>query len=182
LRLMSEKILLVDDDENLLAGLRRQLRQRFDLQTAQGGYAGLEALAENGPFSVVVSDMRMPVMNGVRFLARVKERYPDTVRMMLTGNADMDVAIQAVNEGNIFHFLTKPCTPDTLSLALQNGIRQHNLIIAERELLEKTLNGSIRLLTEILSTADPEIFGRAQQMRDQVRKLAELMNLTNAWE
>src|SRR5215475_6428441 len=102
---MAEKILLVDDDKNVLDGYRRILGREFVLETAIGGPAALRMVEEHGPFAVVVSDMRMPGMDGVQLLQKVKVLAPNTVRVMLTGNSDMDTAINAINEGNIFRFL-----------------------------------------------------------------------------
>ena len=94
----SEKILFVDDEPNVLQSMERQLRKRFSLRTAEGGEEALRILKEEGPFAVIVSDMRMPGMDGVQLLSRTKEIYPDTVRLMLTGNADQDTAVDAVKE------------------------------------------------------------------------------------
>jgi DNA-binding NtrC family response regulator len=128
----------VDHEENILLAYQRQLRKEFQIETALGGGPAPEAIAQRGPYAVIVSDMRMPGMDGVQFLSKVKERAPDSVRMMLTGNNDLQTAMQAVNEGNSFRFLTKPCTPETLAKALEAGLEQYRLITAERELLEKT--------------------------------------------
>lgn len=180
---MTKKILLVDDEPNLLAALQRALRKQFSIEIACGGAAGLAALKEAPTaYSVVVSDMRMPEMNGVQFLAQVKEVAPYVVRMMLTGNADQTTAIEAINHGNIFRFLNKPCTPERLADAVMAGIRQHELITAERELLETTLRGSVKVLTEILALADPRAFGFAEMLRDNMRRLAEAMNVKETWE
>ena len=116
---MTRKILLVDDEPNILAAFKRQLRQNFQIEIAEGGQRGLDAINSLGPFAVVVSDMNMPGMNGIEFLSKVKERSPDSIRMMLTGRADLQVAMEAVNEGNIFRFLTKPILSNTFSKALK---------------------------------------------------------------
>jgi serine phosphatase RsbU (regulator of sigma subunit) len=118
---MKDKVLLVDDDAMVLAGLKRQLRNQFRIETALSGKEALKRIEEKGPFAVIVSDYFMPGMNGIEFLCRVKETDPDTVRMMLTGSADMSTAIQAVNEGSIFQFHPKPCPADTLGKAIQSG-------------------------------------------------------------
>jgi DNA-binding NtrC family response regulator len=86
---MNEKILFVDDDENLLASYQRQLRNKFAVATAPGGEQGLKVIGSEGPFAVIVSDFRMPGMDGVQFLAKAREAAPDTVRVMLTGYADL---------------------------------------------------------------------------------------------
>ena len=132
---MAEKILFVDDDANLLASCERNLRRRYPMETAAGGELGLERIATRGPFAVVVSDMQMPGMNGIQFLSAVRERAPETVRIMLTGNADVEVATGVVNQGNIFRFLTKPVPTDVLCKALDDALAQHRLVMAEKELL-----------------------------------------------
>ena len=179
---MTEKILLTDDDPNILSAFRRRLRRQFQLETALGGQEGLKILEDRGPFAVIVSDMRMPDMDGIQLLTRVKERAPDTVRMMLTGNADLQTAIEAVNEGSIFRFLTKPCPPETFARALRAGLEQYHLIVAEQELLEKTLSGSIKLLTEMLSLISPTAFSQASRVRRYVRHIATRLGLADAWQ
>lgn len=106
---MSKKVLLVDDEENVLLAYTRVLRRRFQLQVALGGADALLVLQRDGPFAVIVSDMRMPGMDGVELLSQVKQLAPDSTRIMLTGNADQATAMDAVNHGAIFRFLTKPC-------------------------------------------------------------------------
>lgn len=179
---MNEKILFVDDDPNLLASCERNLRRKFHLETAESGEAALKKITELGPYAVVVADMQMPHMNGIQLLSAIKERAPETVRIMLTGNADLDVAIKVVNEGNIFRFLTKPCPLDVLSKAVEDAQMQYRLVIAEKELLNKTLSGSIKLLTDILSMMEPQSFGRAQTMRDIITSVTKKFNLDNDWE
>jgi response regulator RpfG family c-di-GMP phosphodiesterase len=178
---MNTRILCVDDDANILAGYQRTLRKQFALETAHGGADALRLIAERGPYPVVVADMQMPGMNGVQLLGRIRAQWPDTIRVMLTGNADQQTAIDAVNEGHIFRFLTKPCPPERLAATLVAALEQHRLINAERELLEKTLNGAVRLLGDVLSMMDPVAFGRGQSLRDLVRVFATELN-TSAWE
>ena len=179
---MLTRILCVDDEPNILLAMERQFRKQFEIHTAVGPVLGLQAIAEQGPFAAVVSDLRMPVMDGIEFLTRVRADSPDTVRVMLTGQADMDAAIAAVNQGNIFQFLTKPCPVDTLTRALNSAIEQHRLITAERELLEQTLRGSIAVLSEILSLVNPLAFGRAQRIRRYVVHMAAKLELQDRWQ
>jgi len=179
---MTHKVLFVDDDPNILAACERALRKQFCLETAQSGQEGLESVQKNGPFAVVVADMNMPSMNGIEFLSKVKERAPDSVRMMLTGNADLQTAVDAVNEGNIFRFLTKPCPPERLAGMLEAGIQQYRLVVAERELLEKTLKGSVKVLTEILSMVNPVAFSRASRITRYVKHITEHLELSRLWQ
>src|SRR5579871_4093169 len=134
---MSERILFVDDEVAALDGYRRLLHRNFQIDTAVGAAEGLHKIAESGSYAVVVSDMRMPDMDGAAFLAMVRKVAPDTVRLAITGYADMETAGRAINEGNIFRFLTKPCEKDTLTVGLMAALEQHRLVNAEKELLEK---------------------------------------------
>lgn len=178
---MAEQILLVDDDPQILRGYTRLLQNNFQIVTALSGPQGLEAVDQAGPYAVVVADMRMPEMDGVQFLAEVKKRTPHTVRIMLTGNADLQTAIDAVNQGSIFRFLTKPCPIDVMTGVLKAGIEQYRLVMAERELLEKTLNGSVKLLIEILSLSNPIVFSRANRITNRIGQIATQFNLPDVW-
>lgn len=179
---ITEKILFVDDDANILQAYRRHVRREFSIETALGGEQGLAAIKNGRQFAVVVSDMCMPGMDGIQFLSKVKEIVPDTVRMMLTGHADQKTAIEAVNEGNIFRFLTKPCAPADLSKAVLAGVKQYRLVNAEKELLEKTLRGSVNILTEMLSLVNPIAFGRAVRIKRYVLQMAGWLRLSNIWQ
>jgi len=179
---MNERILCVDDDANILQAYERALRKQFHIEPALGGEEALTAVRQQGPYAVIVADMRMPGMTGVELLGKVKEIAPDTVRMMLTGNADQQTALEAVNQGQIFRFLTKPCSPQAFAQALQAGLDQYRLITAERELLSKTLSGSVRVLTEVLSLVSPAAFGRATRVRRIVHHLLERLGLDETWQ
>jgi len=169
---MSMKILCVDDEPNILSGYQRALRKQFEIETASGGAEALQKIKTSGPYAVLVTDMRMPGMDGVQFLKEARQVAPDSVRIMLTGNADQQTATDAVNDGHIFRFLSKPCPPEDLARALSAGLEQYRLVTAEKELLEKTLGGTIKMLIEILSSVDPALFGRAQALRQSMRTLA----------
>jgi len=179
---MGNKILFVDDEPNVLQSIRRSLRKQFDLDTAEGGEEALQMLKANGNYAIIVSDMRMPGMNGVELLSQARTDSPDTVRMMLTGNADQQTAVDAVNHGDIFRFLNKPCQPDDLANAINSGLRQHELITAEKELLQKTLRGSIKALADVLSLSDPAVFGRTTRFKTRIRATAEAMGLADSWQ
>jgi sigma-B regulation protein RsbU (phosphoserine phosphatase) len=136
-KLMKEKVLLVDDDDKVLAALKRQLRRQFNIETALSAEEALKKITEDGPYAVVVSDFLMPGMNGIEFLSQVKNTSPDTVRMMLTGSADMSTAIQAVNEGNIYKFHPKPCPAETLGETIQSGMEEYRKITADQSQMKK---------------------------------------------
>lgn len=179
---MNEKVLFVDDEPNVLDGFRRQLRRQFALETATSGEEGLRLVREEGPFAVVVSDMKMPGMDGTRFLIRVREESPDSVRMILSGQAELESTIAAVNEGHIFRFLTKPCPADVLANGVETALAQYRLIIAERELLEKTLSGAVKVLTEVLSLVNPGAFSRASRVQQYAEGVAENLGYPDRWQ
>lgn len=178
---MSEKILFVDDEPAALDGYRRLLHRTFEVETAVGAAEGLAKLAEAGPYAVVVSDMRMPEMDGAAFLSMVRDVAPNTVRMAITGYADLETAGRAINEGSIFRFLTKPCEKNTLAASLTAALEQHRLINAEKELLGKTLSGSIHVLTGMLSLVNPAAFSRIPGIRRCVEHLVRSLHLQNQW-
>lgn len=178
---IEDKILFVDDEPNVLASFLRQLRKKFTLDTALSAKEALKLLEEKGPYAVAVSDLKMPGMSGIEFLAQVKTQAPDTVRILLTGFADANNAIDAVNQGSIFRFLTKPCDTETLVRALVDGVKQNRLLSAEKDLLQNTLAGSIKVLTEILSLLHPQAVGRSSRIKDISLKIAERMDMTDTW-
>ena len=151
--------------------------------TAESGAEGL-ALLERDPdeFSVVMSDMRMPIMSGSVFLREARRIAPDAPRILLTGHADVDAAVTAVNEGQLFRFLTKPCPADALEIACEGAVEQHRLMTAERVLLEQTLKGSVKALAEVMALASPAAFGRSARVRDAVKRLAKQIPIDEPWE
>lgn len=176
------QVLCVDDERAVLEGLSLHLRRRYHVHTAQSGAEGLEILSKEPSIAVVISDMRMPGMDGATFLTRAHEAVPDTVRLLLTGQADMDSAIAAINQGRIFRFLTKPCPPATVMAAVEAAVEQNRLITSERVLLEDTLRGSIKALTDILALTNPLSFGRATRIKQIVSELAGKLQVRETWQ
>lgn len=176
------RLLFVDDEPAVLDALAVNLRRAFEVVTATSGELGLEHLHAHSDFAVVVSDMRMPKMDGATFLARAREAAPDAVRILLTGQADLEATIKAVNQGQIFRFLTKPCPRDTLRGAIDSAVAQHRLITAERVLLEQTLRGSIKMLFDVLAITSPAAFGRANQIKTRVLQLAGQLGILDSWQ
>jgi response regulator RpfG family c-di-GMP phosphodiesterase len=179
---MTDKVLLVDDDELILHGFHRTLRNTFDLEVAMGGAQAIQALEHHGPYAVLVADMRMPGMSGLELLREAQRLAPDTTRIMLTGNLDQKTATDAVNEGQVFRFLTKPCPPQAMAAAIQAGLRQHQLVVAEKELLNQTLMGSLQILMDLLSNLDPETYGRGKVLRERAIHLARALGYRHEWD
>ena len=179
---MNNNVLMVDDDPNILSSLERHLRKECNITTTTDTAAAIEILKESGPFAVVVSDFRMPGMDGSDFLEYVKNTYPVTVRIMLTGQADLEQAVNIVNKGQIYRFLLKPCSTDELILIIQDGMRQYELANSEKDLLEKTLKGSVKTLFDILALISPVNFNQSARIRPLAINLAKRMGFENLWE
>lgn len=179
---MNRKILFVDDDPNILSGYKRALRKDFDIYTAEGGLEAISIIKSESEFAVIISDMRMPGMDGIQFLRQVKEITPNSVRMMLTGNADQQTAIEAVNQGSIFRFMNKPCPPELFAEAINAGLEQYRLITAEKVLLNETLNKSLQVMVEILSIVNPTAFSRSNRIKRLAKDIAVKLGIKNIWE
>ncbi len=175
------RVLCVDDEQYVLDALARTLRSDFEVDIALGGVAALEMLQQEAPYAVIVSDMRMPGMDGTTFLARAAEVAPDSVRVLLTGHAELALAVEAVNRCRIFRFLLKPTNHDELMGVLRDAAAQYELVTCERVLLEQTLRGAVAALLEVLSLANPLVFARATRIRRIVTTLLPAVDPKDGW-
>jgi len=178
---MNDKILIVDDETSVLLSLKRILSREFLIETAASGQEALRTLESSGPYAVVVSDLMMPGMTGIDLLALVKKSWPDTVRILITGHAELDAAVRGVNQGYIYRFLMKPCPTAELADALRAGLEQYRQGIAEREVLEQTLMGALTVLTDILGLVHPAAFGRVGALRRYARHMASDLKVAESW-
>ncbi|PWU00850.1 MAG: histidine kinase [Terriglobia bacterium] len=178
---MTEPILFVDDDVNLVSAVQRNLHKTYSIAIATSAQDALAAAAADS-YAVVVSDLQMPGMSGIELLTRIKELSPETVRILLTGHADLEAAIDAVNEGNIFRFLRKPCPQVLLKKTVDAGLVQYRLQMAERDVLQETLVGAVAVFVDILSAVQPAAFGRAARLRWCMRKLALEFRVRDHWQ
>jgi response regulator RpfG family c-di-GMP phosphodiesterase len=175
-------ILFVDDEARLLEGLALLLRRDYDVHVATSGMDALQKLTQLKNVAVVVSDFRMPQMDGATFLHEVMQRAPQATRILLTGEAGLEGAKDAVNKGQIFRFLTKPCPSDQLRNALDAGIEHHRLLNAERNVMLETLLECISALMEVLAVTNPVAFGRAQRLKSLVADIAKQLGLGQFWQ
>lgn len=177
------RILCVDDEPRVVDSLAVQLRRDYNVLTANSGQNALRILKEErvAPL-VIVSDMRMPGMDGAALLKQVRNQYPEITRILLTGETGRDAAVAAVNEGQIFRFLTKPCSNELLRTAIDAGVMQHRLVVAERVLLQETLVGCIKALVDILAITNPVAFGRATRVKGMASELANAMDIKGFWQ
>jgi response regulator RpfG family c-di-GMP phosphodiesterase len=176
------RVLCVDDEARVVEGLVLHLRKDYEVHTALSGADALKVLKELGGAAVVVSDMRMPGMDGATLLHHVMSVFPDATRILLTGEPGRDAAIDAVNKAHIFRFLTKPCPPEQLKAAIEAGVMQHRLIGAERSVLKETLIGCIKALIDVLAIANPVAFGRANRLKRLAVSFADSLQCRDFWQ
>lgn len=175
-------ILCVDDDANVLEGLRLHLRPHVDVLTALSGSDGLEILRRHGEVAVVISDMRMPEMDGAEFLSQARSVAPHAVRALLSGFSDFDAALKAVNEGQVFRFISKPCAPEDLLATVVCCLEHHELLQAERTLLNHTLIGCVKVMLDLVGMAAPVARNKAVRIRDRISRIARANNLRQRWQ
>jgi CheY-like chemotaxis protein len=180
---MSEmlKLLCVDDEPRVVRGLERHLAERYAVLTANSGKEGLALLESHADVAIVISDMRMPEMDGATFLRHARAQSPNAVRLLLTGHADIQSAISAINKGQVFRFMTKPCPPEELAATLLEAEQQYQLVMAERTLLQRTLVGALKVLVETMSWSNPDAMGRAVRLRRRVVRMADALHVERRW-
>lgn len=177
-------VLFVDDEPDVLHGMKLTLRKHVRVVTADSGMQALAMLADPATpcVDVVVSDMRMPQMSGAEFLTEVRSRHPELPRILLTGQADMDSAIAAVNEAKIFRFLTKPCPPELLHETITEAVEQARLRGVEQRLLDETLSAAVAVLTDVLGLVSAGAYSRTMRISQLVAALAAELEYAADWE
>ena len=175
-------VLCVDDEPRVLEGLSLHLRKDYRVHCATSGAQALQKMRELGSVAVVVCDMRMPGVDGASLLHQVMVLWPQTTRILLTGEPGRETAVSAVNKGNIFRFLTKPCPPDQLKAAVEAGVIQHRMFNAERSILQETVLGCIRALIDVLAFTNPVAFGRASRLKRTAMEFATQLGAEGFWQ
>ena len=176
------RVLFVDDSPNLLGAVRRTLRGKAQVQVAEGAQEALDVLDKDPNISIVVTDQNMPGMKGIEFLAVVAERWPLVTRVMQTGNNDQDTAISAIRQGRVFRFLRKPYSPDDLFQVIVDAQAEHNIRKAEHALLENTLAGSVKLMTEMLSLMRPDLYAQSTRVHELTKTISTRLHMSQPWE
>jgi CheY-like chemotaxis protein len=175
-------VLLVDDEPTVLLTLSLQLRRDCRIVTAADGAGALRALASHAPVAAIICDQRMPGTEGTALLERVRVEHPDTIRILHTGQPDVPTAIAAINDGQIFRFIAKPVGTEELRRTVRDAVEQHRIRTTERELLDKTLGGSMKALFGCLEMACPTAFARGGRIRNLVTSLCQHLHIEGAWQ
>jgi response regulator RpfG family c-di-GMP phosphodiesterase len=177
------RVLCVDDEPHVLDGLRRHLRTEYDVVVTTRPREALALLAdEPGSIAVLLSDMRMPGLTGVEVLERARRLSADTTRVLLTGEADLESAVAAINQGNVFRFMRKPCPPRQLRATVAEAAEAYRLVRAERELLQATFHGSVDALRDALGMVQPALGSRADRLQRLVERLCQRLGIADAWQ
>ncbi len=181
-RAQRPRVLIVDDEANVQRSLSMLLRKEFDVTTASSGAEGLEAMSQSPEWDIVMSDMRMPGMDGAEFLTKARLLAPQSVRVLLTGQADTESTIAAVNDGQVFRFMQKPCSPMALRRVLGEAAEQRKLLTAESMIIESTLSQAILVLSEVLGTVHPLASLRCERLRAVVLNLCHSQGYEDIWQ
>lgn len=158
-------LLIVDDEDEILKSLYRQFRRDYQVYTARSAAEGFRLLMEK-PIQVIISDQRMPEISGSEFLGKVKTEFPDAIRLLLTGYADIQAVIAAVNEGNIFRYITKPWDPVELSTVVRQAFERYQLMVENRKLLVALQAGNVLL--------EERVTERTTELKEAMEKLQTL--------
>lgn len=175
------RVLLVDDDEGDRLLAQRSLR-RYRPAAVEGGKEALEWIEENGLPEVVITDQFMRGMDGLELLRELRERYPEVVRVLLTGHADLELALSSVNEGQVFQIALKHWPRERLVKAAEAALRHAELLRTEREVIQKTLTGAVSALGEALALANPVALGHTLRVVKKVDALAARLEAPRPWE
>lgn len=179
---INEKVLVVDDDPEILKSYKKQFSGVVDIFTAEEPWLALEIIKRSGPFALLVSDFNLPGMNGLELIAETSKIAPDTVSILLTGYANLDLALKAINEGRVFRFLTKPCAHKDMAGSFIAAINYYRHRITERDTLERTFNGCVQMLTDVIALSTPMAFSRARKLRALATKVAPHIGIGNLWD
>ena len=176
------RVLFVDNEPNALSEIKGQLGPEYNLIIAKEGAEAIDLAETHNDIAVIVCQMHLADMNGASLLAEYEKRFPDTVRIMLTGSSTQDELVSLINDGKVFRCLSKPCPEDDLRRAVQDAVQHYEVTTTDKTLLNDTLTGSVRMLVEILSLSVPESFSRASRMRQWVKPLEKFLDLPNRSE
>lgn len=175
------RVLCVDDDERLLAGLQLRLRHRFDVSVANSAATALGKIDRRNPFAVVLSDLKMPQSSGLMLLGVMRRVTPLTVRIILTGYADAATLLTVINEAETFRILVKPVDGELLLRAVEDAVEHHKSLISERDIVVQTLAGVSNIVSETLALANPVVAARASRVRRLAGEICERISPRDRW-
>ena len=175
------KILLVTTDTEFRREILTALGNAFAFTWIDNGEEALTRLARERGFEVALSGIKLPGIDGLEFLSRVREQHPTVACIIATVDGDYETALKAINGNGVFRFLTKPCNPEDLKASIEAGVRKHRLDEQENNLWKETMNGCVKMLVEILELSYPEAIARSTRIKHRVRLLGRKMEVKPYW-
>ena len=177
-------ILAVDDEENNLSLIKRTLRNDYDVLSASNGEEALKIIKERGDeISLIVSDQKMPLMEGTEFFKKISENYPDIVKILLTGHSNVDILVDAINECHLFQYILKPFEPEQLCMIVENGIRKYELHTSKTQILQdlsELFYKTIKSIAQALDAKDKYTHGHSMRVTLYSLALAKKLNLQDS--
>lgn len=173
-------VLFVDDDPNILKAINRNLHGKYKVCVSSNIDEAVKLIGKHN-FPIVFSDMQMPQMNGADFLIIVKEKSPDSIRILLTGETDVSDAIKAINESDIYKILLKPCSHEKICSTIDTALKLYNAQKIEELLMDKSLKGFVHIMLDLLNVISPEIFKRSIDITKIVRSPRTNFTLLEPW-
>lgn len=178
---IKEKFLLVDDDTEILETYHLHFKNTLNLLTAKSAWEALELVKKNN-FAVVISDYNLPDINGLELIKEIKAISPDTICTLLTAEAELSLALDAINSGSVYKFLIKPCSHKLMANIAIQALKQYRTEQSEKDFIVSTLSGTSKMLTNVLSILNPCIFSRTQKLQKLVKVVSESLKIKNSWE
>lgn len=177
-------ILAVDDEQNNLSLVYRTLRNDYNILTASSGEEALELVEQYGnEISLIVSDQKMPIMEGTELFKRISEQYPDIIKVLLTGYSNVDILVNAINECHLFQYILKPFEPEQLCMVIDNGIKKHELATTKTQILmdlSELFYKTIKSIAHALDAKDQYTHGHSMRVTLYSLALAKELNLPDS--
>ena len=174
-------VLAIDDEENNLSLLKRTLRGSYNILSATSGQEAFEILEKHGDtISLIVSDQKMPIMEGTEFFKRISSKYPDIIKILLTGQSNVDIVVEAINECHLFQYILKPFDPESLCLVVESGIKKYEMFASKTQLvcdLSELFYKTIKSISSALDAKDTYTHGHSMRVTLYSLALANALNL-----
>lgn len=174
-------ILAIDDEENNLSLLNRTLRGSYNILLASSGEEALNIVEEHGSeIALIVSDQKMPVMEGTEFFKKISDKHPDIIKILLTGHSNIDILVDSINECHLFQYILKPFDPDQLCMVIESGIKKYELTTSKTQILKdlsELFYKTIKSIAFALDAKDKYTHGHSMRVTLYSLALAKQLNL-----
>lgn len=174
-------ILFIDDNMDMIQELAQHFFAKYNVVTANSGEEGLKIIKHQGPFAVVICNIKMPGMDGVTFLYKVRKLSPNTRRIIMSSVAEHETLIRAINKARVYHFVQKPCPTAMLEMIIDKAVDRYSFISAQRDIIDQTVLSVTKAYRDILAMTNPVAYSRSSRVASIVSQLAKILKLRNEW-